>query len=126
MEVHQNLNPNPKNGYATSDLKMAMPTSDIIMETPAPVEVVAKKRRLSGDLNALGVIKNQARYEQAALGGGSGMSCLLTGGEASIETHKPTHQSRIATSLVAWARGTRMRSLRQLLERQENPYGRRR
>ena len=85
MEVHQNLNPNPKNGYATSDLKMATPTSDPIMETPTPLEVVAKKRRLSGDLIALGVTKNQARYEQATLGGGSGMSCLLTGGKASIE-----------------------------------------
>ena len=58
------------------------------METPTPIEVVAKKRRLSGDLIALGVTKNQARYEQATLGGGSGMSCLLPGGKARIEPQK--------------------------------------
>ena len=63
MEVHQKLNPNQKNGYATSDLKMVTPTSDLIIETLTPIEiVVAKKRQLSGDLIALGVTKNQARY----------------------------------------------------------------
>ena len=82
---------------------MATPTSDLIMETPTPIEVVAKKRRLSGDLIALGVTKNQARYEQATLGGGSGMSCLLTGGKASIEPQQayPSIKNRNKTPMNA-------------------------
>ena len=75
MEVHQNLNPNPKNGYATSDLKMATPTSDLNLVTSSSIDLdnqlVAKKRRRSADLVALGVTYNQALYEDDTLGGGN-------------------------------------------------------
>ena len=76
MEVHQNLNPNPKinlkDGYATSDLKMATPNSDLIMETPTPIEVVAMKRRLSGDSIALGVTKIKPGMSKSLLAAAQG------------------------------------------------------
>ena len=59
----------------TSDLKMASPTSDLNMATPSSVvlnnQLVAKKRRRSADMVALGVTYNQALYEDDTLGGGN-------------------------------------------------------
>ena len=59
----------------TSDLKMATPTSDLNLATSSSVDLdnqlVAKKRRCSADMVALGVTYNQAMYEDGALGGGN-------------------------------------------------------
>ena len=59
----------------TSDLKMATPTSDLNLVTSSSIDLdnqlVAKKRRRSAGLVALGVTYNQALYEDDTLGGGN-------------------------------------------------------
>jgi hypothetical protein len=60
----------------TSDLKMATPpTSDLKLVTLSSVDLdtrlLAKKRRRSADMVALGVTYNQALYEDGTLGGGN-------------------------------------------------------
>jgi hypothetical protein len=59
----------------TSDLKIATPTSDLNLVTSSSDDfdnqLVAKKRRRSADMVALGVTYNQALYEDDALGGGN-------------------------------------------------------
>jgi hypothetical protein len=41
-----------------------------------------KKKRLSGDRAALGVTQMEAYYQAPSLGGGTGVSAVLTGGKA--------------------------------------------
>jgi hypothetical protein len=54
---------------------MATPTSDLNLATSSSVDLdnqlVAKKRRCSADMVALGVTYNQALYEDDTLGGGN-------------------------------------------------------
>jgi hypothetical protein len=59
----------------TSDLKMATPTSVLNVATSSSVDLdnqlVAKKRRCSADMVALGVTYNHAPYEDDTLIGGN-------------------------------------------------------
>jgi hypothetical protein len=54
---------------------MATPTSDLNLATSTSVDLdnqlLAKKRRRSTDMAALGVTYNQALYEDDTLGGGN-------------------------------------------------------
>ena len=55
--------------------------------TPADLTEVAavqkpKTRRVSGDRAALGVTQMEAYYQAPSLGGGTGVSAMLTGGKA--------------------------------------------
>ena len=71
LEGHQRI----KKATPTSDLKMATPTSDLNLATLYSVDLdnqlVAKKRRCSADMVALGVTYNQTLYEDETLGGGN-------------------------------------------------------
>ena len=66
----------------------------------------AKKKRRSADAVALGVTKNQAKYERASLGDGSGSSRLLTGSKARVDPQQayPSLKKRAKTGAEAkWA-----------------------
>ena len=56
-------------------INMATPTSDLNLVTSSSIDLdnqlVAKKRRRSADMVALGVTYNQALYEDDTLGGGN-------------------------------------------------------
>jgi hypothetical protein len=72
-----------------SDIAAAQSTSCCPGETQAPAdltEVAAvqkpKTRCVSGDRATLGVTQEETYYQAASLGGGTGVSALLTGGKA--------------------------------------------
>ena len=44
-----------------------------------------KTRRVSGDRAVLGVMQKEAYYQSPSLGGGTGVSAMLTGGKAQID-----------------------------------------
>jgi hypothetical protein len=72
-----------------SDTAAAQSTSCCPRETQAPADLTevaavqkSKTRRVSGDRAALGVAQKEAYYQAASLGGGTGVSALLTGDKA--------------------------------------------
>ena len=66
----------------------------------------AKKKRRSADAVALGVAQEQAKYERASLGDGSGSSRLLTGSKARVDPQQayPSMKKRAKIGAEAkWA-----------------------
>jgi hypothetical protein len=105
---------------------MATPNSYLNLATSSSVDLdnklVAKKRRCSADMVALGVTYNQALYEDNTLGGGNFSSGWSSGRRSLRRSTGESSLRRII--LVASERGRRiLYTVRQRLEHQGTPYG---
>ena len=81
------------------------PQTSADLSEPATLQPAKKKRR-SADAVALGVSKEQAKYERASVGDGSGFSRLLTGTKARVgpQLACPSTKKRSRTDITAaWA-----------------------